>query len=406
VKTRKRIRRIIDQTKSLIPIEMIHIQTKKEYYLAEITLQIQKIALFFKKNNFFSLCVLLPFLICFIYILFIKTPVYQSTARILIEREQQIGIPSALGSLVGQSPSISSDVYISREHLSSREMLENIQKTINLKEYYQDKGIDFISRLSSKASFDDFLKFYKKQITSYVHPETNELVISINAFSADMARDLLSLILESTKTFVNRVSNTLAQKQYDFTEKILQSAKINLFESNKEIIEWQNNNQMFDPKQTAGIVTSVMASLTAKLVEKQTELITLSAFMQPTSNKILALKEEINAIQEQIETQTSVLLGKNTNQSKLNKVLSEFEWIQLKLKFAQAEYEAAQHAHDSAMINLSKNQNILVEIEAPSLANEKISPKPAYDLITIFVILCLIFLIVKLMITIIREHTG
>lgn len=304
----------------------------------------------------------------------------------------------------GGGSAATSEIYLTREYIVSREILSHIAQRYGVKEHYQSSHNDLLSRLKKRPSQEEFLSYYRQMVKAVVSPETYEIVVTASAFSPEAARRLLTEIITEAKQFVNKVSNTLARKQYRFAKLNLGLAKEKLFQTNKDVLKWQNQNGLFDPKETAQVVSTVMAKLKETLVEKQTEYITYSAFMQPNSNKVLTLREEIKALKEQIEKQTSLLLGNKEKNGKLNKIMTDFEWLQLQSKFAQAEYQAAQQAYDMAAINLSKNQNLLILIESPNLPDEASKPLPFFDLVNLLFLLLILFVLTKMAIIIIKEH--
>lgn len=400
----KHLKRFIKRGTALIPVDVKSLQQNKALCQIKAHPYTLWVSRFVKAKPLLSFLVILPWLLAAFYILIIKSPVYQSSAKILIEKADQNEQGSAYMGLLTSSHVPPSENYLTRDYILSREMLAKVEKNLNIKQHFQSKKADFFSRLNKHASKSDFLAYYRDRVSASVDPETNEILVTASAYTPEKAKVLLSEVLHHTKNFVNQVSNTLAKKQYDFAEMKLKLAKEKLFQTGKDMIAWQNQNGMFDPKEAAQVVSSVMAKLKGSLVEKQTEYITYSSFMQPNSNKLITLQEEINALKQQIERQTSILLGKKEHNGKLNQIVSEYEWFQLQQKFAQAEYQAAQQAYDAAAINLAKNQNVVIEIEHPDLPDQPVSPIPLYDLTNILLLLIILFVLAKMAITIVREH--
>ncbi|MGQ3887478.1 hypothetical protein ACQUW5_00420 [Legionella sp. CNM-1927-20] len=400
----KQLRRIIKRGTDLIPLEIKSLQQHKTYLAFKSHPISERFFIFVRARKLFSFLVLFPWFIAAFYILCIQTPVYESSAKILVERDDQRDpINSTMGMWSGGNAA-PSEIYLTREYIISREILSHIEQRFGIKDHYQSKKNDFLSRLDKKATQSEFLKYYRNKVTAVVEPETYEIIITAAAFTPEAAKKIVTEIIQDTKQFVNKVSNTLAKKQYAFAKMKLGLAKDKLFQAGKDVMEWQNQNGLFDPKETAQVVSSVMAKLKGTLVEKQTELITYSSFMQPNSNKVVTLTEEIKALKEQIEQQTNLLLGNKEKNGKLNKIMTDFEWVQLQLKFAQAEYQAAQQAFDAAAINLAKNQNLLIEIERPNLPDEPSKPLPFYDLVNLLFFLLIIFVLTKMAVIIIKEH--
>lgn len=348
---------------------------------------------------------MVPWLLCAAYIVLLQSPLYVSTAKIIIEKDlEQSPITVSAGLFGNSGPANSAETFLTQEYLTSREVITNLQKKHDFKSHYQDKRIDFLSRLKQSPAEKDYLTYYQDMVKANVDSKTGEIDISVKAFSAETAQKLAGALIGQARGFVNRVSNTVADKQYAFAKKQLQESKLKLFKISKKVLEWQNTNGMFDPTESARVVGTVMAQLKSKLVEKQTDLIAFSSYMQANSSKVTALREEIEALKTQIERQTADLLSNREDAGRLNQILSDYEWIQLKLKFAQAEYRSAQQAYDAAAINVAKQKNSVIEIESPNLADEYEYPKKFYELTNLFVLLLVLFLLIKMTINVVQEH--
>ncbi len=393
------VKKLVQKTKPQLIVAKAHTHQKTR----QLTV---KSYLWVRKNKLFSRTVLLPWFLAAFYIVVMQTPQYESTASLLIEKdEDKSAMNISLGILGKDSTSKSTNTYLTQEFVTSRELMNTLQTRMNIKGHYQAKEVDFLSRLKKNPTQKEFLAYYQKKISTVVDPVTNELNLSVRAFSPEEAQRLLQEIIQQSKHFVNRVSNIMAEKQYQFADAQLQAAKDKLFQAEKETLKFQNLNGTYNPRHTAEVVASVVGQLKARLVEKQTELITYSSYMQSSSSKIIALKEEIKAIKEQMQNQTNDLLSNQKDGAKLNRLLVDYEWQELQLKFAQAEYQASQQAYDLANLNLAKQQNLVIEISPPNLPDMYEYPKILYNLANIFALLMIFFVLTKMAILIIQEHT-
>lgn len=361
---------------------------------------------FIKKNPVFSWVVLIPWLLVASYMFCYQSPQYESNAKILIEKDDdKTPMNISFGFLGSSGTGNASNTYLTQEFILSREMLAHLQHEINIKEHYQGKSVDVFSRLKKHPNNKEFLDYYNSKVAVVVDSLTDELDISVNAFSSEMAQKTLKKIVVASKEFVNRVANSLASKQHRFAKAQLSITKKKLFDAETKMLAFQNKHHIFDPKESAKVVAGVMAKLKEELVTKQTELITAESFMQPASSKVISLKEAIEALKHQMEMQTSDLLGKSSIPGgKLNQIMVDYEWQELRLKFAQAEYKAAQQAYDISKINLSKQQNLVVEIESPNLPDTYTHPQIAYNLVNLLAMLLMVFVLGKMTVMIVKEH--
>lgn len=364
---------------------------------------------FLKSKKYFSLCVLLPWFICFIYFVFIVSPQYQSSASIVIEQNGSSSGPvinvGFLGQLGGQN---ANNDYLAQNFINSRTMLDYLIKHGDFEKYYQNHHIDWLSRLASDPSQQTLLSYYQDKVAIDYDQPSESLDISMRAFDAKHAKMFLGMTIDQTKFFVNKVANTLASVQYRFANEQLQDAKDKLYRAENNMLLFQKSHQMFDPTEAAKVISSVVGKLKQDLVKLQTQLITYAAYMRPNASQIVALKEQVAAVKQQIRSQSGMLLGTGTEKSgadsHLNSVLAQYEWVQLELKFAETEYTAADNAYQSARINLSKQQNIVVTVEKPNMPDTYSYPEKAYDLITIFIGLVIAFMLGKMIIIIVQEH--
>lgn len=365
---------------------------------------VEQVGEYLKSRPFLSL-VVLPWVLMAIYLVMIKTPIYESTAKVLIEKNQaEQGMSVNIGFLGQAGGGDSQNNNLTKEYISSREMLAYLQKKIFLLSHYQSENIEWFSRLSARAKSKKKLAYFQSKVGALFDPVTDELTIYSRAFDAQFSKVVLEEVISHAKKFANRVANKMANEQYSFSTQQLEQAKKKLYASEKAVLTFQNEHNMFDPKETIALISQVMGKLKEKLVEKQTTLITYQSFMQENASKIISIKEEIDAIKKQIQQQTTTMLG--DEKGKLNTLLAEYSWLELGLKFAQAEYTASQQAFDLARINVSKQKNILIEISSPNLPDEYEYPWILYDLVTLFAGFLILFALIKMTYMIIQEHVD
>lgn len=359
---------------------------------------------FLAQKPFYAL-VVIPWLIMAFYIVLIKSPIYESTSKILIEKNgKDSGLMINLGFLgqAGSGSASDKNTLLTMEYITSRDALSILNDKLHLKEHYQSKSVDFISRLKRHPKENDFIEYYQSMVEVSFDSKTSELTIFSRAYQPKIAYQQLKEIILESKLFANKISNSFVAEQYKFAEQQLQRAKEKLYKAEQDVIQFQNQHGMLDPKESIRIVSSAMSKLKEGLVSKQTQLITLSSFMDSNASKIIALKKEIKAIKKQIRQQTGFLLG--ANKDLLNTIYAKFQWMQLSLKFAIAEYEASQNAFNMAKIEMAKQQDLVIEVSPPNLPDDYEYPKITYDLIELFVGLFILYALIRMAHIIIQEH--
>jgi capsular polysaccharide transport system permease protein len=356
-------------------------------------------------HRLITVLIILPWLTFASYKLFIQTPLYVSTASFVIEREISASANQfnrGIFSYINESNP--SQTYLTQTYLRSREMLSHLEANYHIKAHFQSNEIDTLSRLKKNPSEKDFLSYFQDKIAINIDNKTNELRLSISAFSPETARYLTRKIIEETKIFINHISHSMADKEFIFAKKQLETAKKSLHSFKNKVLVWQNKHGLLDPKESLKVMNEVLAKLQKSLVDKQTELISFSSFMQPNASKLVALKEEIDALKNQIQKQTNALLSNSKGEGHLNKILTDYEWLKLQLNIANTDYQSAQNAYHEAALQQAKQQNTLIEIETPNLPDEYEYPQKWYELINALILLIVLFLLIKMSINIIEEH--
>jgi capsule polysaccharide export protein KpsE/RkpR len=288
-----------------------------------------------KRQTAFSICVLLPLFIIGSYLLFIKTPEYESSTSILIHNYgDDSGMQEKANSLFqkardkqqSQVPS-SATVSLIKHYLSSDELLFALENTAGIKAHYQAKSIDSLSRLKKTANKKEFLDYFNKKIKVSANSNTGEINIALRAFSPEKAQEVLHLMGKQSIEFVNKIELSAAKEQKMYLQSELHKSREKLL---KAKLQFKNLTQ------------------------------------DPTVHP------------------------------------QELAHRQLKLKFVEAEYDAAQQAYVFWIMSLKRNSAI--QILSPTQPDSYSYPRLPYDLFSLLVIFSIFFILVKMIIMLIGEH--
>ncbi|WP_162263930.1 hypothetical protein [Legionella shakespearei] len=288
-----------------------------------------------KKQTAFSICVLLPLFIIGSYLLFIKTPEYESSTSILIHNYgEDSGMKNKTNSLFQKANdkqqsqmTSSATVSLIKHYLSSEELLFALENTAGIKAHYQAKSIDSLSRLKETANKKEFLDYFNKKVKVSANSNTGEISIALRAFSSEKAQKLLHLMSKQTIEFVNKIELSAAKEQKMYLQSELHNSREKLI---KAKLQFKNLAQ--DP----------------------------TVHQQELAHK------------------------------------------QLKLKFAEAEYDAAQQAYVFWIMSLKRNS--VIQILPPTQPDSYSYPRLPYDLFSLLVIFSIFFILAKMIIMLIGEH--
>ena len=310
---------------------------------------------------------------------------------------------SGIESLVGVASSSTEDIKLLREYIKSFDMLQKLDEKINLRSLYEKQKIDLFFRIYSSTSKESYLKYYRDRIHILFDDATGLLNVAVECFSPEDARNISAAILEECERFINEISHNIAREQLRFAQGELESAKQKYKDAKNELLAFQNEYGVFDPQSLAKTKAGFITEIELQISKKETELNTMRSYLNDNAPEIVALKAELRAHKEQLEKEKSKVAS-NASQDKLNDVVAQFEALYLNLSFAEDVYKTAITAVETTRIEIGRKAKQVVVIQSPYVPDSAAYPNKMYNIITIFVILTLIFGVVRLVRAIIDEH--
>nr|WP_141031679.1 capsule biosynthesis protein [Campylobacter lanienae] len=310
---------------------------------------------------------------------------------------------SGIESLVGVASSSTEDIKLLQEYIKSFDMLQKLDEKINLRSLYEKQKLDLFFRIYSSTSKESYLKYYRDRIHILFDDTTGLLNVAVEGFSPEDARTISAAILEECERFINEISHNIAREQLRFAQGELESAKQKYKDAKNELLAFQNEYGVFDPQSLAKTKAGFITEIELQISKKETELNTMRSYLNENAPEILALKAELRAHKEQLEKERRKVAS-NASQDKLNDVVAQFEALYLNLSFAEDVYKTAITAVETTRIEIGRKAKQVVVIQSPYVPDSAAYPNKMYNIITIFVILTLIFGVVRLVRAIIDEH--
>jgi len=363
---------------------------------------LSKIRNFIKKDWLFIIIVIIPIFMLLFYYLFIATDKFVSESKVTIKQTGQQPSSFNIGFLSLGSPLAREDAMFLKEYILSYDMLDYLERKLGLRNLYQSKEIDFFQRLSSDATQEEFLKYYRKNIVKVMFDDVSGiLTIKVFAFSPEDAKRINEAILEQCERYINAISHKIAREQMNFIEQELSYANQKMQIAKNNLIKFQNTYKVMDPTQEAQAKVALISQLEAQLTNQEAQLKTLLTYLKEDSFQVQALKNQIKALREQIEKEKAKMVGGDT---KLNKLALEYLKLKLDADFAADVYKATLSAFETTRVEASRKLKNLVIIASPNLPEEALYPRKAYNLTLATVLLLLIYGILRIVIGIIKEH--
>ena len=348
--------------------------------------------------------VIVPILLIIFYLCFFAKERYLSQSTLLVKQVGDVAnvdATSGLSALFGVSNTSSEDAHILSSYITSRNMVETLNKKLNLRQAFVVKA-DPLFSLNSDASIEDLVDYYNQRVKVDLDEKTMMMSVSTQGFTPDFALLLNQEILKNSEVFINSLSQGIAKEQLTFAENQLTDSKQQLEQARDTLLDYQNRNQMFDPQAQAQAVATLVAGLEANLAQLRTEERTLLSYLNPEAPQVVAIRSQIEALQKQINDEKAKLTSPNT--AKLNRSVADFEALKAKVEFSTDVYKLSLAALEKARLEASRKLKKLVVISTPERAQDALYPRTLYLIATYFIVLNILFGVFVLIHSIIREH--
>jgi len=348
-------------------------------------------------------CVVMPFIICCGYFGLIASDRYVGEAKVIVKQADNNSTADFGIALLGTAMSSGKqDAQLVRQFILSLDMLHYLNKSLSVRDHYQSRDVDHLSRLWEWQSQEDFLAYYRKHITVTYDELSGVLAIRAQAFTPEFAQKIVKAVLQQSEQYINQIGHDLASEQVNFVQKELDRATQHLRKSKQQILEFQGEYQLFSPEQESGAKLTMVNELEAQLTRHKAELNNLRSYMNDSAADIVALKAKIGSLENQLLIERAKLVGdKNNNFSDVNAKHAD---LLLDLGFATDLYKASLMSLEQARIEAYRKLKYLVVVDSPSLAEEAEFPKRLYNLVSILVVLSLLYGAMKITWATVKEH--
>ena len=347
----------------------------------------------------------IPVGLAMLYYFFLSADRYVSEAVVTVRQasQEQSALPGTALLLAGINPPSREDTLYLRQYVHSLGLLRKLDAKLNLRAHYEAEKLDPFYRLYGDASQEWFHEYYKNRVEVLFDEVASLLTIRVQGFDPAFAQELNKTILDESERFVNAFSQRIAREQMTFAQAELEQAAKRLQTAKGEVLAFQTKNKLLDPTAQAQASGALTAELQAALARQEAELRNLRSYLNEDSFQVQALRNQVEAVRKQLEAERQrATVG--SGGGRLNEQAAQFQDLLLQAGFAEDAYKLALSAVESARIDATRKQKSLVVIEPPTKPELAIYPRRIYNLVTLFVVCCLLYGVARLAVATIRDH--
>ncbi len=350
--------------------------------------------------------VVLPTLLTAIYFGIFASDIYVSESHFAVRNHGNAQAAGLLGGLLGAVGGSNSpqDTAVVIDYVQSHDILQSLEQTLKLREKFASHDVDIIARLAGDATEEDFLDYYRDKIEVLLDTTTGIVTLKTKAFDAQTAKAMGEKILAMSDTLINSLSDQMTDDGLKLSREEVTAAVGKLQQTNDALTNFQDSNNILDPAQKTGSVLGIVTGLENQLATARAELGELRGYLREDSSQIIAARNHIRALTQQIAEENNRLTG--SEKSQLGTQVKEYERLMLERTLAGQFYSSALTSLEAARVDTMRKQLYLVTFVQPQLAQEALEPKRVWKTLTVFIISILVFVIGGLFWSTVKDHMG
>ena len=354
----------------------------------------------------FLIMVGLPTLLTGFYYGLAASDVFVSETRYAIRTGEQAPATGLLASMLGPTATTRAgdDASVVRDYILARDMLDELDRRLDLRGHYTTASVDILSRLWPDATEEEFLEYYRDKVEVEVETGTDITVLRVRAFEAEMARRVAGEIIELSERLVNRMSERITDDTLRFARRELTQAETLIRDANQAITRFRNESRSIDPGEETAAVLSIVTALESQLAGSKAELLEMESIMHSESVQVKTLQNRVAALTQQVESERGRLASEGG--SDLTRLIDGYAPLLLEQELAQHRYSSALASLEVARADAQRKQRYLIPFVKPALPDEAIEPERIMNTLIVFFAASLIYGIGALMLASIYDHMG
>jgi capsular polysaccharide transport system permease protein len=363
-------------------------------------------------RGWFLLLVVLPTLAVGVYFYGFAANIYESEARFVVRTRgsgnanpmADIAGASRMASLFPAARTGSEEGRAVVAYVDSHAAVAALRGSLDLVDLWRRPEIDAISRLWwDQPQAEWLLWYYRRRVRMALDPDTGVMILRAQAFRPDDAQTLSRALLALSERLVNTLSERGSTDALRSGEEDLARAEARVAAARDALIAFREREQAFDPARAAAGAVETIGRLEGALAQARTELQERQTFMRPDNPQIQVLRNRIEALQAQIAAER----GRMTRGGEaMTQQVAGFERLELERMLADRQLASATASLEAARTEAIRQQTFVLRVAEPHLPEAALYPRAAYNTLTVFVSLAMLFGVGWLLIVSAREHAN
>jgi capsular polysaccharide transport system permease protein len=354
----------------------------------------------------FVLLVAVPGVLAAMYYFVIAADQYVAEFRFALRSAEPVRseVGGLLQGSIAAAP-ISVDSYAVVQYLDSRDIIDDLGKTLDLRALFSRPEADWLSRLQLPVQIEDLVRYWKSQVDAFYDSTNGTIVVRACAFTPNDALQLAQGIFASAERLVNHLSARARSDTLKNAEKEVHRAERRLNTALAKLSEYRDREGLIDPQKTADASQARAGRIRDEIIRADTELATVRHYMRADAPSVKMLEARIQALQAELQSVESEVTETERSRSEvLSRVMGIYEQLESERTFAEKAYQHALEALDQARLNADRQQIYIASFVQPSLPEIPLYPRRWGSFGLVLFVCCGVWVIGGFLVNTVREH--
>jgi capsular polysaccharide transport system permease protein len=354
----------------------------------------------------FVLAAVLPVALAGVYYFLVAADQYVAEFRFALRAAEPIRTETSPIFMASSAPvALGVDSYAVVQYLGSRDVIDDLGKTLDLREMFSRPEADWFARLQLPVSIEELVRYWKNQVDAFFDVTNGTIVVKARAFTPDDALKLAQGIFASSERLVNDMSARARRDSLRNSEKEVRRAERRMKAALARLREFRDREGVIDPRKTADATQALAGRVRDELVRADTELSTLKHYMRADAPSVKILEARVQSLQAQRRSVESEVTDTEKSHSEaLSRVMGSYERLDSERTFAEKAYQHALEALDRSRTNADRQQVYISGFVQPSLPEEPLYPRRLRSVLVVLLISCTVWAIGAVTVQSIRDH--
>jgi capsular polysaccharide transport system permease protein len=354
----------------------------------------------------FLLVVVLPVALAGAYYFLLAADQYVAEFRFGLRSAEPVRADPGAFLQQGVAPlQIGLDSYVVVQYIASRAIVDDLDKTLDLRRMFSTQAADWPARLHLPVPIEELVAYWRGQVDAFFDATNGTIVVRARAFAPQDALALAQGILASSERLVNGLSARARRDTLRDSKREVQEAEQRLTAGLARLRDYRDKEGLIDPHKAADANAALAGRLRDELVRASTELSTLKQYMRDDTPALKILEARIDALKaQQNAVESEATDTETTRRRALSRIIGSYEELEGERRFAETAYQHALEALDRARSDADRQQIYIADFVRPSLPEEALYPRRLRSLGIVFLVAFAIWAIGSLTIRSVRDH--